>query len=285
MEAPVAIRDMLDTINKVLKIENCPPLFPPNQIKPTDNAAEQSPKRQVVRTEIPTSSNPYAQSFDVPEPTPMPGEGDYGGIFASQGFGDERDPKPSEEIDTSNLKEYAPIQAVALPTDQPELPSFAAGNQNLSPVQAAIDNPYNEQLPTANKPRILVAEDNIINQMVMENMLDTGLYEVTFVSDGQQAVNAHLATPHDIILMDISMPVMNGLEATTAIRQHEVTAGWNAVPIIAVTAHAMKSHQESYQSTGMNGFLPKPISKEQLDAILKQWVTTEVADRRHQLSA
>ena len=106
----------------------------------------------------------------------------------------------------------------------------------------------------------------------MENMLGSEKYDVHFQMDGKAAVEAHLKNPYDIILMDISMPVMNGIEATESIRDQEKLTGAPQTPIIAVTAHAMKSHQETYKVAGMNDFLPKPISKQELDAVLLQWL-------------
>ena len=98
-----------------------------------------------------------------------------------------------------------------------------------------VDTPLTK--PAEVKPRILIAEDNQINRIVIENMLDHDIYDVCFKDDGKAAVEAHIAKPFDLILMDISMPIMNGTEATLAIRALEKRNGLAAVPIVAVTAH------------------------------------------------
>ncbi len=106
--------------------------------------------------------------------------------------------------------------------------------------------------------RVLAAEDNAVNQLVLKTLLAQVGCEVTLVSDGEQAVAAAGVGQFDVILMDVQMPVMDGLSATRAIRLQEARVG-RRTPIIALTANAMSHHLEAYREAGMDGFSAKPI--------------------------
>lgn len=117
--------------------------------------------------------------------------------------------------------------------------------------------------------RILLVEDNRINQQVtVENLKRAGLI-VEIANNGRQCLEAIAQAPYDAVLMDIQMPEMDGYEATRAIRSDR---RYNEIPIIAMTAHAMKEHQERCFSVGMNDFLPKPIASDQLLTVLATWI-------------
>src|SRR5689334_11197462 len=107
--------------------------------------------------------------------------------------------------------------------------------------------------------RVLAAEDNDTNQLVLKTLLAQAGLEVTMVENGKQAVEAWDAQPWDIILMDIQMPVMDGVAATCAIRERERATGRRRTPIIAVTANAMTHQVAEYEAAGMDGVAPKPI--------------------------
>lgn len=109
--------------------------------------------------------------------------------------------------------------------------------------------------------RVLVAEDNAVNQLVLKTMLTKVGCSVTTVWNGQEAVQAVTSNPYDIVLMDGEMPVMDGFEATQKIRER-FTA--QALPIIGVTAHAMVEDWGRFMKVGMNGYLAKPVYKEVL---------------------
>jgi CheY-like chemotaxis protein len=119
--------------------------------------------------------------------------------------------------------------------------------------------------------RILVAEDNPVNQMVAKGLLANLGLIVEQVRDGQSAVDAVLARPHDFdaVLMDIQMPVLDGLEATRAICS---ALGAARPPIIAMTAHAMASDRDACLEAGMDDHIAKPINPDQLVAILNLWL-------------
>jgi signal transduction histidine kinase/ActR/RegA family two-component response regulator len=107
--------------------------------------------------------------------------------------------------------------------------------------------------------RVLAAEDNDTNQLVLKTLLAQVGVEVTLVENGRQALEAWEAHAWDIILMDIQMPVMDGVEATRAIRARERDTGRPRTPIVAVTANAMTHQVAEYEAAGMDGMVPKPI--------------------------
>ena len=107
---------------------------------------------------------------------------------------------------------------------------------------------------------ILLVEDTETNQFVATKMLKNLGHGVTVAGDGRQAVNALIRRRYDLVLMDIQMPIMDGVEATRQIRQHEqngILPGYT--PIVAMTAHAMQEHKTSYLQAGMDGYVVKPL--------------------------
>ncbi len=123
------------------------------------------------------------------------------------------------------------------------------------------EEPSDPGIKQAGPRKILVAEDNPINQRVMSKVLAKKGYQVKIVSNGQEAVDAAAAESFDCILMDIMMPVMDGLAATEMIRRSE-SASRQRVPIIAVTA--LTSENESFGRLGLDGWVPKPFDPEEL---------------------
>lgn len=146
-----------------------------------------------------------------------------------------------------------------------------------APAPAAIKTSADREAETRkNRVRILVAEDNDVNQIVFEQILEGIGVDFRIVANGEEAVAAWRAAPPDLILMDVSMPVMNGLQATQAIRAAEASAdnGRPHVPIIAVTAHAMSGDRERCFAAGMDDYLSKPVSPEKLESMIRNWVET-----------
>jgi len=117
---------------------------------------------------------------------------------------------------------------------------------------------------------ILVAEDNEVNQLVFSQILGETEYSFQIVGNGRLALEAFVEMNPRMVLMDISMPEMNGLEATRAIRGTEMAAG-RRVPIIGVTAHALKGDRERCLEAGMDDYLPKPISPRALIDKIGRW--------------
>ncbi len=128
--------------------------------------------------------------------------------------------------------------------------------------------------------RILLAEDNIVNQRLALRILEKAGHEVVVTSNGREACATWKRQPFDLILMDVQMPEMDGLEATAAIRRDE--AGTNArIPIVAMTAHAMQGDKARCLAAGMDAYISKPIRASDLLALIKecaQPVTGQVSD-------
>ena len=115
--------------------------------------------------------------------------------------------------------------------------------------------------------RILLAEDNVVNQKVAVNFLSRIGYKADVADDGSQVLDALKAVPYDVVFMDVQMPELDGEQATRRIRKELPSARqpW----IVAMTAHALKGDRERYLSVGMNDYLSKPVSQERLIEVLK----------------
>ncbi|TGQ29753.1 MULTISPECIES: response regulator [unclassified Mesorhizobium] len=127
---------------------------------------------------------------------------------------------------------------------------------------------------------ILVAEDNEVNQMVFTQILGETGYGFEIVGNGRKALDAYGRLKPRMILMDVSMPEMNGLEATAAIRRLEEESGMH-VPIVGVTAHALKGDRERCLEAGMDDYLPKPISPRALLEKLERWIGADGQAQRN----
>jgi CheY-like chemotaxis protein len=121
---------------------------------------------------------------------------------------------------------------------------------------------------------VLVAEDNQINQKVAVKMLERLGYRADVAADGLEAIEALSNISYAAVLMDVQMPEMGGYEATAEIRRREEGQG-RRTPIIAMTANAMQGDREKALSAGMDGYVPKPVKLEDLEATLKRWVSGE----------
>ena len=123
--------------------------------------------------------------------------------------------------------------------------------------------------------RVLLAEDNEVNQLVIRHMLDPNAYELVVADNGREAVDLYQDDPNqfDVVLMDVSMPEMDGYEATRAIRALEQEKALSSTPIICLTAHVMASDIEAADEAGMDDYLAKPVNKDKLDRMLLRWTT------------
>jgi len=117
---------------------------------------------------------------------------------------------------------------------------------------------------------ILLAEDNMINQMFTTELLAQDGHRVIGVTNGTEALGALGKQPVDVVFMDIQMPQMDGMEATQLIRTGRIQGVPPDLPIIAMTAHALKGDRERFLEAGMDGYLPKPVSSKQIYATLYQ---------------
>jgi CheY-like chemotaxis protein len=126
--------------------------------------------------------------------------------------------------------------------------------------------------------RVLIVEDNEINQQVAREILEGAGLNVALANDGQEAVNAVKENNYDAVLMDIQMPVIDGYTATREIRKDE---RFKELPIIAMTAHAMAGDEDKSLQAGMNGHVTKPIDPDQLFSALQKWI--KPSDKRAQV--
>lgn len=128
--------------------------------------------------------------------------------------------------------------------------------------------PSSLRMPAENPLRIMMAEDNPINQRVGKLILQRAGFDIDLVADGNEALEAHRANPYDVILMDCQMPMMDGFEASRQIRSLK---GQPQPVIIAVTANALVGERERCMNAGMDDYLSKPFQAEQLVAVVKKW--------------
>ena len=137
------------------------------------------------------------------------------------------------------------------------------------PRETGADARMPTAAPVALAGRVLLAEDNPVNQQVGEAMLAKLGLAVAFAANGEEAVRLARTETFDLILMDCHMPVMDGYEASTAIRAHATT---QRIPIIALTANVMEGNRERCLAAGMDDFLAKPYSLDQLQEVLRRWM-------------
>jgi two-component system, sensor histidine kinase and response regulator len=124
--------------------------------------------------------------------------------------------------------------------------------------------------------RVLIAEDNAVNQRLAARLLEKRGHRVTVTANGREAVQALDADVYDLVLMDVQMPEMDGFETTAVIRSREQRTGGH-LPIIALTAHAMKGDRERCLEAGMDGYLSKPIRAHELDEVLGKYLARQFA--------
>ena len=130
-------------------------------------------------------------------------------------------------------------------------------------------------LPTGDRSwRILVAEDNQINQIIVVRMLERLGAQVDIVMNGQEAVDQIGQKNYDLILMDCQMPVMDGYDATRKIR-----STGRAIPIVAMTANALAGDREKALEAGMNDYITKPLDKEIMREVLTRWLSSSSSSR------
>nr|WP_242508659.1 CHASE domain-containing protein [Rhodocyclus purpureus] len=145
----------------------------------------------------------------------------------------------------------------------------ADGDADLPAAEAGRPAAELVRLPT----RVLVVDDNAVNRTVVAAMLKKTGARLALAEDGRRAVDAiERGDPIDLILMDVQMPVMDGLEATRQIRRHEAENGRPRVPIVAITADAYEADRQRCLAAGMDDFLAKPIHIERLMATLQRWL-------------
>lgn len=187
-----------------------------------------------------------------------------------------------------NFKKLGVVETFTKPARLPLLKRAIADaltDSNLEQIKSlssTLTNPEDTNAPcnSAHRPRILVADDNQTNRTVMRYILEPHDVEIDYAENGEIALEKYQAQRHALVFMDVSMPVMDGIEATAAIRDYEEQCGLAPVPIIAVTAHAMKGDEERMLAQGMDGYLSKPVEHDAVKALMNEWIDRPAGKKR-----
>ncbi|MFJ4193496.1 response regulator [Pseudomonas sp. NPDC089534] len=169
---------------------------------------------------------------------------------------------PSEEAAA-----LAPLQQQGRPLARNAL--YQTLRRILQPNVATIDETRLEALPPQRRGRVLLVEDNPVNQLVAKGMLGKLGCDVVVAAHGAEALDQLENDAFDLVLMDCNMPVMDGYEASRQIRH---SGRWPDLPIVALTANAMSEERERCRAAGMSDYLAKPFRREELAALLDQWI-------------
>lgn len=152
-----------------------------------------------------------------------------------------------------------------------EIPLLPVDEETVSRRDREISGPVPAEVEVSlTDRRLLVAEDNSANQLIIKTLLERRGAQVDVVADGAEAVQAVEARPYDLVLMDINMPEMDGIEATREIRAQ----GRVDLPIIAMTAHVMPDDRETLLAMGLDDYVAKPIQIHEISAVLSRWLAT-----------
>jgi CheY-like chemotaxis protein len=185
----------------------------------------------------------------------------------------------SEEEKGSTFRISVPLQRVrdaevSASRSAPAQPEALSAPAAVPVAANAPDAPDNSDIaaePDEDRAlRVLAAEDNPTNQLVLRTVMATFGVELEITSDGRQAVEAWRDGDYDVILMDIQMPEMDGVTATKTIRAEEAATGRKRIPIVALSANAMTHQVKEYLGAGMDMHVPKPIELGRLHAALQQ---------------
>ncbi|MGN4051310.1 response regulator [Pseudomonas sp. SM4] len=174
---------------------------------------------------------------------------------------------PSEEAAA-----LAPLQQQARPLARNAL--YQNLRRTLQPDVTTINDARLETSPSLRRGRVLLVEDNPVNQLVAKGMLGKLGCDVVVAAHGAEALDQLEFHPFDLVLMDCNMPVMDGYEASRQIRQ---SGRWPNLPIVALTANAMSEERERCRAAGMSDYLAKPFRREELAALLDLWIPTTTA--------
>ena len=178
---------------------------------------------------------------------------------------------------SESLIETVEVAALGLPSPQAlesADPALPAAN---GVVAMLVDTPQPAKALTQADVHVLVAEDNAVNQRLVKRMLEKLGYSVDIASDGVQAVTLAVANQYNIIVMDCSMPDMDGYQATAEIRRLHREGALPRVPIIALTANALPEDRERCLAAGMDDYLSKPVAQADLSATLERYLAAQYA--------
>jgi CheY-like chemotaxis protein len=183
----------------------------------------------------------------------------------------------SRELRSIGIQEQLrkPVKLTAL-EDSLRTLLASEGDPASQPVQRPAAAPEAHPCTSA---RILIVEDNAVNQRVASALLARAGYRAEVANNGEEALSALARMPFDLVLMDCQMPVLDGYSATQRLRERE-SGGSKHVPVIAMTANALPGDLERCLAAGMDDYLSKPVTREALYAALKRWLPAESARRK-----
>jgi PAS domain S-box-containing protein len=173
-----------------------------------------------------------------------------------------------DDLTKHDASSSAVAECLTKPVDSRQLRKWIESTFGAQARQRGVRvSEQREDRPAFSPLNVLLAEDNPVNRMLMIGLLEKGGHKVSVAQNGKEALAVWEAGPADVILMDVQMPEMDGLEATRRIRRREATAGGH-IPIVALTAHAMIGDRERCLDAGMDGYLAKPIVTSELFSTL-----------------
>jgi len=158
------------------------------------------------------------------------------------------------------------------PIEQSEFYNLLLQVAGVTPDEASIATRYSGERHSRFAARVLVVEDNITNQAVARGMLEKFGLDIDVVANGEQAIHALAQVPYDLVFMDCQMPVMDGYEATRRIRNPQTGVSDSKIPIVAMTANAMKADRKKCLAVGMDDHIAKPVDPGRIEQALSRWL-------------
>ncbi len=178
-----------------------------------------------------------------------------------------------DQLDTASYRAIGLESALTKPVRQPELFQCLTAVMANTPIESTLVTKVHKLEYKALAGRILIAEDNPVNQELISEMMNLMGVEYHVVGNGREAFDRFVNEHFDVVLMDCQMPIMDGFESTRMIRQHEKTQpSLNPTPIVALTANALQGDRESCIEQGMDEYLSKPVSSKQMYEMLGRWL-------------
>lgn len=185
---------------------------------------------------------------------------------------------------TEQLKQQGFSEYLVKPTRQAllveKLRTASASGSTEPVVELAPRQPRETAPAQTGRRRVLVAEDNAVNAMLIRELLRRRGFTVREVSSGEEALDATRREHFDLILTDIHMPGLDGIETTRRLRAREIAAGSTRTPIVALTADAVETGKVACQDAGMDGFLTKPVDPAELDAMIESLLNNDALSPR-----
>jgi CheY-like chemotaxis protein len=163
--------------------------------------------------------------------------------------------------------------------------AFMTGESSTAGAASAIVTRHSvAEMKARQRVRVLVADDNHINQKVVASLLESMGHRADVVASGMEALEAFILIPYDVVLMDLQMAEMDGIEACRRIR-HLANETGRRTFVVAVTAHAMKGDREKYLAAGFDGYVSKPINPQELKSVIDSRSAGELPATRQQIAA